>query len=392
MDICFYGHAGSDNHGCEAIVRSTYDVLNEEYRLTLFTINKAADNKYQIDLLAKDIVQYHRYFKKNAPSYLLNRFLKNVFNYDNFYYHYANHNLLNNIKRDSIYFSIGGDNYCYGNYHKNLAYINKKLSKVTKTVLWGASIEESIINKPHVIEDLKRYSLITARETLTYEALLRAGINKNTHLIPDTAFMLPKVSLDLPEGFIEGKTIGINVSPLVQKLEKDNNMTYLNYKELVKFILKKTDYHIAFIPHVVIEGNNDLTPLTELYNEFKSSNRVVLLGDYNCLELKGFIARCRLFVGARTHATIAAYSSCVPTLVLGYSVKSKGIAKDLFGSYDQYVIPVQELQNQHQLTEAFEWLLDNEEKVREYLQIKIPEYTLPITKAKNLIDSLVSHK
>ena len=79
-------------------------------------------------------------------------------------------------------------------------------------------------------------------------------------------------------------------------------------------------------------GNNDLEVLAQLYDEFKDNDRIMLIGDHNCMELKGYIARCRFFVGARTHATIAAYSSCVPTLVLGYSVKSRGIARDLFGN------------------------------------------------------------
>ena len=50
-----------------------------------------------------------------------------------------------------------------------------------------------------------------------------------------------------------------------------------------------------------------------------------------------------MFIGARTHATIAAYSSCVPTLVVGYSIKARGIAKDLFGTDEGYVLPVQAL-------------------------------------------------
>ncbi len=53
---------------------------------------------------------------------------------------------------------------------------------------------------------------------------------------------------------------------------------------------------------------------------------------YNAKELKGYISRCRAFVGARTHSTIAAYSTGVPTLAIGYSVKARGIAKDLFGT------------------------------------------------------------
>ena len=51
-----------------------------------------------------------------------------------------------------------------------------------------------------------------------------------------------------------------------------------------------------------------------------------MIQDDNCMVIKGYISRCELFIGARTHATIAAYSTGVPTLVLGYSVKARGIA------------------------------------------------------------------
>ena len=68
-------------------------------------------------------------------------------------------------------------------------------------------------------------------------------------------------------------------------------------------------------------------------SRYKSTGRVMLVQDCNCEELKGYISRCRFFIGARTHATIAAYSSQVPTLVVGYSVKAKGIAKDRIRKY-----------------------------------------------------------
>ena len=58
-------------------------------------------------------------------------------------------------------------------------------------------------------------------------------------------------------------------------------------------------------------------------------------------------------MGARTHATIAAYSTCVPTVVFGYSVKSIGIAKDIFGTTDHYVLPVSGVTNSEQFIESF---------------------------------------
>ena len=99
-----------------------------------------------------------------------------------------------------------------------------------------------------------------------------------------------------------------------------------------------------------------------------------MLEDHNCMELKGYISRCRLFIGARTHATIAAYSSGIPTLVIGYSVKAKGIAKDIFGTYENYVLPVQSLKKEDDLIKAYEWLLNNEKQIRTYLEDFMPGY------------------
>jgi polysaccharide pyruvyl transferase WcaK-like protein len=92
------------------------------------------------------------------------------------------------------------------------------------------------------------------------------------------------------------------------------------------------------------------------------------------MELKGFISRCRFFVGARTHATIAAYSTCVPTLVVGYSVKARGIAKDIFGSEENMVIPVQSLEHEDDLVNAFKYIQENEESIRKHLQDFMPSY------------------
>ena len=110
-----------------------------------------------------------------------------------------------------------------------------------------------------------------------------------------------------------------------------------------------------------------------------------MIDDCNCMELKGYIARCRMFIGARTHATIAAYSTCVPTLVLGYSVKSKGIAKDLFGTDEHYVLPVKGLRCDTALADGFKWLLMNEDQIRDHLKTCMPEY---VNNAYRVVSSL----
>lgn len=58
--------------------------------------------------------------------------------------------------------------------------------------------------------------------------------------------------------------------------------------------------------------------------------------------------------------------------MVGYSVKAKGIAKDLFGTYDNYVVPVQSLKHPDDLTKAFVWLQDNEITIKARLESVIP--------------------
>ena len=147
-----------------------------------------------------------------------------------------------------------------------------------------------------------------------------------------------------------------------------------SYKTLICFILERTDMQIALIPHVVWERNDDRKPIRELYEAFRDTGRVVMISDGTCQELKGDIGRCRFFVGARTHATIAAYSSCVPTLVVGYSVKARGIARDLFGQEENYVLPVQSLKRPDELAESFSWLLSHEKTVKGRLMEIMPGY------------------
>lgn len=173
---------------------------------------------------------------------------------------------------------------------------------------------------------------------------------------------------------MEENTIGINLSPLIIEHEKEKGCVLANYENLMEYIIKETDCQIALIPHVVWESNDDRKPLRQLYEKYKETGRVVLVEDHNCMAQKYIISKCRMFVGARTHATIAAYSTCVPTLVVGYSVKARGIARDLFGTEEKYVIPAQSLSNTGQLQEAFRWIRMHEQDIRSQLMQRQAEY------------------
>jgi len=80
-----------------------------------------------------------------------------------------------------------------------------------------------------------------------------------------------------------------------------------------------------------------------------------------------------MFVGGRTHAVISAYSTCVPAIALGYSIKSRGIAKDL-GLSEKMVVDSKHIHHEGYLLESFKYLNDNEPAIRKHLCEIIPEY------------------
>ena len=375
-----YGHGGSGNHGCEAIVRSTVGILGGE--IELLSQHPDQDLRYGIDQVCRVTEDTDTPLKRGSLSWFLSSLeTKLTGKYDR-YFRYTKEKLLSRAARGDVFLSIGGDNYCYpGTEH--LAAINRNLRKKgVKTVLWGCSVEPGLLENPVVAEDLGGFDLITARETISYEAL--KAVNPNTVLVADPAFTLERRDLPLPDGWVEGKMVGINASPLILT-SGDGKLVMEAYRNLIRRILDTTDLNVVLVPHVVWESNDDRKVLAPLHEEFRSTGRVILLDDHNCTEFKGYIARCRMFIGTRTHSTIAAYSQCVPTLVLGYSVKSRGIARDLFGSEEHYVIPVQGMTDPRALADGFDWLLKNENDIRVHLEKTMPGYK---KQAYNALDAL----
>lgn len=373
--VILYGHNGSKNHGCEAIVRGTEKIIrSNDIDIKVLTQNKNSDLEFNLNNIAEieqvDTIQINSKSLGFFISSIKYKIFKNKLAFEEI----RNKNYIDKFNKSKLSLSIGGDNYCYDK-PRWLFYLNKLAKESnSKTILWGCSIQPEYIDE-EMIEDLKRYDLIVTRESITYNTLIKHGIDKNTKLYPDPAFQLDKVDVELPSNFIENNTIGINVSPLIIKCEKNKGATFDNFVSLINHILETTTSNIVLIPHVTWDNNNDAETLGNLYEVFKETKRVILIGsNYNAMELKGIISKCKIFIGARTHATIAAYSMCVPTLVVGYSVKAQGIARDIFGSEENMVIPVQALENKYDLVNAFEYIKENEDHIRNHLKAFMPRY------------------
>lgn len=380
MKYILYGNGGSGNHGCEAIMRGTKTLIGETP--IVYSSTPEEDKKYGIDKFATicKAISDKKWNLHFLYAYIKMKLTGNYRDLDIAVYIPIIHQAK---KKSNIALSIGGDNYCYKGTE-----IYRDLNRIYhrngfKTILWGCSVEPNIVQEPETSKDLRRYNLIVARESITYEAIKKIG--GNVILAPDPAFFMESKTCEIDSRLLSDNVIGINISPLILKCAQDSDIAYKNYLELMKYIIDESDATIALIPHVVWENSDDRKVLRKLYKDLGKDERIVLVEDHTAPELKYIISHCRLFIGARTHATIAAYSSLVPTLVVGYSVKARGIAKDLFGTDEKYVIPVQELRDSITLVETFKWLDDNHKKIHNHLKEIMPQYMSEGYKAKEKV-------
>lgn len=369
MNYTLYAHGGSGNHGCEAIVRSTISMLGGNP--TLISGNTNEDIKYGISNIANirtECTDINKLSLSFVSAYFSLKTKKDPLPMEKLRYK----NGVASTKANEFALSIGGDNYCYVDVKRYTMLHDLYKQRGAKTVLWGCSVEPKLLENAAIANDIARYDLITAREPYSYEAL--KAINNRTIKVADPAFTLNTAKVELPKGFLYKNTVGINLSPMVISNETVKGAAFSNYLALCQYILKETDMSIALIPHVVWGDTDDREPLNELFKALNCPERVCVINDCTCEELKGYISACRFFVASRTHASIAAYSSLVPTLVVGYSIKARGIALDLFGTEDGYVLPVQSLSDTSSLAKAFIAIAENEDNEKNKLIAVIPEY------------------
>ena len=297
-NFLLYHHGGSANHGCEAIVRTVTAILSKDTMASFLVASHAPmqDHKYFGDASGIEFRPVYDFLHiPPRKLYLINTIFARLFRKAPLL-GLQLRNILPFAKRSHAAVSIGGDVYSYGRAVLP-SIIDKKIRKSCKTsVLLGCSINKEYLDpvkNRFKIENLRTFDLIVARESLTYQYLNDLGF-ENTELCPDPAFVLPCAE-DVPTLFDETNTIGINVSPLVQKYEAESDQVFHCFSNLIRHILKNTEFSVALIPHVVCKGSDDRISLTALFNQFKDSGRIVMIEDGSCMELKSHISRCRIF-------------------------------------------------------------------------------------------------
>lgn len=381
------GNGPHDNRGCEAIVRGTVVILRHCFDKPKFLVvsNYQTNSQFeQQKINEKDKALIHVKTilaqKRFEPIWFLLQSLRFLYPMGMNYLIYKD--MLSYLKETLAVLSIGGDNYSldYGIPRLFTGLDNLVLSNKKPMVIWGASVgpfSKIPEYEKYMIEHLKRINGIFARETATVEYLADKGITENVFRVADPAFLMEakepkkgKFDTEIPK-----EAIGINLSPLMARYITNGDLK--KWVELAANIVEKisrtTKRPIFLIPHVNSPHTNDYAFLRNVLATQKKAKEKIELIPFSLTapELKWIIAKMNVFVGARTHSTIAALSSGVPTISLAYSIKAKGINQDIFG-HSRYCLDPDQLSPASTITEKIGELIEDSEKIKNQLNLSLP--------------------
>lgn len=174
---------------------------------------------------------------------------------------------------------------------------------------------------------------------------------KNIIVGTDLAFRLPYDKLSIQSNKIK---IGINPSGLLGKKKNDPSSLQekisvdydLYISDLIAWLLREKIYEVHLIPHVGNEAN-------ECFGGFEG---VIYHGEFSSpIDAKGIISSMDVFIGARMHATIAAFSSGIATIPTAYSMKFASVFEGL--GYP-YVIDMRKMSTGQALSKTIEYIQD----------------------------------
>lgn len=388
------GQNNFGNRGCEALVRSTLQLLQDEFGEVEILVPS-----YRLDLDGKQWPNAPAagcHFVRASPYPIslkiwgrIRRALPSIKNY-----YLPDFSPTADVRADiascDAVLIIGGDNITLDYGIENLLFqirFAQYAQRAGKPIMvWGASIGP--FGKEPAIEQFVRSFLlglasITVRETISQQYLASIGVVANVDLTVDGAFVMKPEPVDISRFWPKSEpgtyVVGLNVSPLIRKFRPIGEPENQLQSEIAKFVeklLRTTKFAVLLIPHVdPLDGSTEnsdshfLRAILEMVND--STGRLSIApSTLNAPQLKYVLSQCTYFIGARTHATIGALSCLVPTISIAYSIKAKGLNRDLFGN-EELVLETQKV-SQDSLSQCFGVLLQRNMEIRAALADRIP--------------------
>ena len=216
--------------------------------------------------------------------------------------------------------------------HKIARLFRKPYCLLPQTI--GPFCNESIRKK--AIKSIKKARLVMARDKQSYDYVLQNVVTqKNIAEYIDVAFFLPYKKQSFNKELVH---VGLNISALLwhggyaknnQFGLKEDYPTLI--RSIINYFLIDENVVLHLVPHVVLQERdieNDYAVCYEILKEINHPRLILAPFFLGPCEAKGYIAGLDFFMGARMHATIAAFSSAVPVVPMAYSRKFNGLFID----------------------------------------------------------------
>lgn len=185
-------------------------------------------------------------------------------------------------------------------------------------------------NKQYAKKVIERATMVISRDQASAD-YVASFCSRSVDVTTDLAFLLPyEVCRKNDSSKIK---VGINVSSLLVKNKKEPTEIRFSLKAdydeyinmLIQYLLGNSQYEVHLIPHVGEDAVKEYAlkyPNTIAHDRFDTP-----------IEAKNCIAGMDIFIGARMHATVAAFSAGVATIPTAYSRKFAGLYNNFGYSY-----------------------------------------------------------
>lgn len=371
--IGIYGIAGVYNLGCEAIIRGTYENFKSQFPDAEW-IYYSPNRNYDAAVLSDLPIEIRETKKKWV---FIKKCCNKIFDVLKIGYQIPYDDYKDIINNVDIIISVGGDIYTipaylrekkkYPYYNRLVDFGNQALKRGKKIIIYGASIgpfgeyqKAVLYYKSH----FQKINLIVARDRFTVQYLSDIGISDNVVFMPDPAFALRKNNKVISN---HAKVIGVNLSglSLVETYGKVTEETLESLAKVIERIIDSTGYDILFIPHVFApyEIDNDFIIENKIISSLDESykSRVTITEKNTFLSIKEELMRCSLVIAARMHCAINAMSEGIPTILLSYSSKAKGMCEFVYGD-TKWLYDIKNLDNE-ELLFLIKKLLENRNEI-----------------------------
>lgn len=376
MKYYFPVHLDGGNRGCEGIAKGTAILLGvQKENLLGLCSNVELDRRLGVD-------KYVTLVPTITPNFIQRVYNLGLRVLSKFHLRFGLHfvgvnqdpQFYVNMHKDDVMFSTGGDMMCYTDDQPSVTSTQFVTRKGHQAVLWGCSMGPKNLS-PIKESVLRSFSLIYARESLSYDFFKSLGL-KNIVCLPDPAFVLEPEEVQLPDCFQKGEVVGLNLSNFTVGADNLNTPFGEEVKKFIEYLMHNTKKQLIVIPHVFWHGQQDILisrVVVETFPQFADRISVLDAEDLNYLQIRYVISKCWCFIGGRTHAVVSAYSTCTPAIALGYSIKSRGIAKDLNQSEELVIDCVNDIKP-NCLVDSFKYLCDNYSNIKASLETIMPDY------------------